>query len=300
MPKDLFPIELGNLDVKLSLGGLALNVHYVKSGTFHLPMPEHSHSARSYELHYVPSGRGTLIAQGERYPLGPGSLYMTGPLVAHEQLPDPLDPMSEYCVFCEVLRPDAPRGAPEPAAESDDAELVRRLLTTPFWIGQDRAGLLELFRLISKEAEARELGYPGNVARLLEMVLVRTLRQYEDAEPSSRPLPTRTLDDSRLLAIENAFLFRFRDVTLTSLADELGLSPRQTERAVRKQYGLSFNAKKTEARMSAAARLLSSTDLPVAAVSERLGFATPESFAGAFKRYYRSTPTKYRTRHRRE
>lgn len=291
MTNELPPIELGNLDLKLSLGRLVLNVHYVKLGFFHAPMPEHSHSARSYELHFIPRGQGTLVIRGERFHLGPGSIYMTGPHVPHEQLTNPLDPMAEYCVFFEVMGPEGSGSS----ADSDDERLAGRLLATPFWIGQDRSGLLILFQLLAKEADERDLGYSHCAARLLEMIVIQSLRQYEAALPSARAVsPRRTLDDSRLLMIENSFLYRYDSITLGQLARELGLSARQTERAILKQYGLSFHAKKTGARMAAAARLLTTTGLPIASISEQLGFATPESFAGAFKRHFKMTATHYR------
>ncbi|MBD3917203.1 helix-turn-helix domain-containing protein [Paenibacillus sp. PR3] len=295
MMTELPSIELGNLDVKLSLGRLLLNVHYVKFGIFHHPMPEHSHSACSYELHYIPRGQGTLVIHGERFPLVPGSIYMTGPNIPHEQLSDPADPMAEYCVFLEAANANANSQASiERAPGSDDNLLAERMLATPFWIGQDRFGLLQLFQLLAREAADRELGYPRCVARLLEIILVQFLRQYEDPSPSITSVPVRTLDDSRLLLIENAFLYRYASITLGQLASELGLSARQTERAIRKQYDLSFHAKKTEARMAAAARLLTTTALPIASVSKQLGFATPESFSVAFKKHFTFIPTEFR------
>lgn len=96
-------INIENMDIKLNLEGMVLNVLYVKFGYFYRPMPEHSHSHNSYELHYIPAGQGILYAQGERYAITPGTIYVTGPDIVHEQLPHPEDPMAEYCIFFEIL-----------------------------------------------------------------------------------------------------------------------------------------------------------------------------------------------------
>lgn len=66
------------------------------------PIPKHSHSKSSYELHYISYGYGTLIAEGQEYAITPGSLFMTGPGVAHEQISIPEDPMTEYCVYFQI------------------------------------------------------------------------------------------------------------------------------------------------------------------------------------------------------
>ena len=38
-------------------------------------IPAHSHGTGCYELHFIPSGEGTLEAEGATYPIGPGALY---------------------------------------------------------------------------------------------------------------------------------------------------------------------------------------------------------------------------------
>ncbi|KUP25124.1 hypothetical protein [Paenibacillus sp. DMB5] len=48
-------INIDHMDIKLNLEGFVLNVLYVKFGYFYRPMPEHSHSHNSYELHYIPA-----------------------------------------------------------------------------------------------------------------------------------------------------------------------------------------------------------------------------------------------------
>ncbi len=287
-------INIENMDIKLNLEGIVLNVLYVKFGYFYRTMPEHSHSQNSYELHYIPVGQGTLYAQGNRYAITPGTIYVTGPEVAHEQIPHPEDPMAEYCIFFEIL----PSNSVSPLVKRTyvkEPSLPELLLSTPFWIGLDSGKLLELFELLAEELSLEQAGVHHMATNLLEMIVIRLIRQYRKNHASTQSLPLKTLDDSRLLMIENSFLYHYDSITLKQLADQLGLSSRQTERMVYKQYGMPFKDKKLQARMGAASRLLLTTDTSVSGIAAQAGYATPEQFSNAFKKYYGMTATGYRS-----
>lgn len=286
-------IHIEDIDIKLSIGQCMLNVLFVRSGYFKGSVPRHSHSLGSYEIHYIPCGQGTLITSDRQYQVQPGTLYVTGPDVAHEQIPHPLDPMAESCIFFELLPREASTTANQAVARQD-ALLSELLLSTPFWIGQDTEQLMGLFALLAEEVAAARLGYHTNVTRLLEIIITRVLRQYPSSQPTLPPAPLKTLDDKRLLTIERCFLHQYATITLKLLAEQLGLSIRQTERAVYKQYGLTFTDKKLQARMGAAARLLTSTDLSVTQVAAQVGFATLAQFSRTFKTFYGLSATQYR------
>ncbi|MRN56612.1 helix-turn-helix transcriptional regulator [Paenibacillus monticola] len=286
-------INIGNMDVKLHLGGIVLNVLYVKFGYFHSPMPEHSHSQGSYELHYIPSGRGILIAQGNRSSITPGTLFMTGPDVVHEQIPDLEDPMAEYCIFFEIL-PSYSIPPINKRSFVEEPALSELLLSHPFWIGQDSGNMMELFEMLASELSFQQVGVHHMATNILEMIMIRLIRHYIEDHSSMQPIPLKTLDDSRLLTIENSFLYNYESVTLKQLADKLGLSTRQTERMVHKQYGIPFKDKKMQARMGAASRLLITTNISISAIAAQVGFTTSEQFSNTFKKYFGMTATQYK------
>lgn len=284
-------VDIGNMDIKLRLGGLLLNVLFVRFGYFHRTIAEHSHSQGSYELHYIPSGYGELVVQGRRYPIVPGTLYMTGPDVAHEQIPDLEDPMAEYCIFFEVRTGNIPASQQHPL--TDEPVLGELLTSTPFWFGREDGGLMPLFELIAEELSRRRIGMHRMITNLLEMILIRTIRLYaqEDIHPT---VPAKTLDDSRMLIIENNFMYHASTISLKALSEKLGLSERQTDRIIRKQYGMSFQDKKKQARMMTAARLLRTTDWRVTEIARQTGYSTVEQFSHSFKKYYGMTASAYR------
>ncbi|MFC6334446.1 AraC family transcriptional regulator [Paenibacillus septentrionalis] len=290
---NLPPIDIGNMDIKLRLGHLVLNVLYVRFGYFYHSMPEHSHSFGSYELHYIPCGQGELIAQGNHYPIQPGTLFMTGPNVAHEQITNMDDPMAEYCIFFEIISQDSASSSKQTTVK--ELELSELLMSTPFWIGTDRSGLMGLFEMLADELSRHRLGLHHMTTNILEMILINTIRQYSSSKQHEvTDIPIKSLDDQRMIIIENSFLYHYSTITLTHLADMLGLSTRQTERTIYKQYGLSFMEKKTAARINAAARLLEKSDMTVTAVANQVGFLTVEQFCNTFKRVCGMTATQYR------
>lgn len=291
---NLPPIHINNMDIKLKLDNLVLNVLYVKFGYFHHTMPKHSHSQGSYELHYIPSGKGLLIANGRHYPLTPGTLFVTGPEIDHEQIPDMTDPMAEYCVFFEVV--SRQQHLVENKRDFPKGELLSQwLLNNPFWIGQDKENLLHLFELLAQEVSLKHIGFHHMTTNLLEMIVTQTIRHYYEDRTTILKAPLKTLNDSRLVIIENSFLYDYHFITLKQLADRIGLSTRQTERTVRKQYGMTFKDKKLQSRMVAAVQLLLTTNQTIRDIAHATGFATPERFSQAFKDYFKLSPSKYRS-----
>lgn len=289
-------IHIDHLNIKLSLDSLALNVLYVKFGYFYKSMHAHSHSLGTYELHYIPSGAGKLIADGQHYDITPGTLFVTGPNVVHEQITNPNDPMAEYCIFFEIISGDA-GGAINRKMLMKEPQLQQLLLDTPFWIGHESGFLMKIFELLSEQLSKKQIGWHHIVTNLLEIILISTIQQYSDQNLSKQPLPIKTLDDNRLLLIENSFLYNFASITLEQLADLLKLSPRQTQRAVQKQYGKSFHEMKLQARMEAAGRRLRETKMNIGEIAIKVGFTSLEQFSNAFKKYYKETASQYRKRH---
>jgi len=201
--------------------------------------------------------------------------------------------MAEYCIFFEVKTPISP--ASQHQTITQEPALAELLLSTPFWFGRDDGGLMPLFELLAEELGQRRPGLHQMATNLLEMILIRTIRQYAQTEihPS---VPAKTLDDSRMMIIENSFMHHASSITLKALSEELGLSERQTDRIIRKQYGMSFQQKKKQARMATASRLLKTTDWHVSEIARCTGYATVEQFSHTFRSFYGMTATEFRNK----
>lgn len=249
------------------------------------PIPKHSHSRSSYELHYISYGYGTLIAQGQKYTITPGSLFMTGPGVAHEQISTPQDPMTEYCVYFQI----------EKDIESTTG-IMNTFLEHDFWIGMAESSIHELMKQIFLELESQPAGYELMLPSLLQQLILLLTRHYKqgDTLPVSDTPKSTNVNDLTYLIIEEAFLYDYRDLTLDTLARQVKLGKRQTERLLKKHYNKTFLQKRTEARMSAACILLQDSKKGIAAIAEELGYSSAEHFTNAFKTIYNMTPSAFR------
>ena len=95
-------LNISEANIKFQLDNLKIKVIHINYGVFYKPFPKHRHGNRFYEAHLVTGGSGTLVADGREYPIKGGMLYMTGPMVEHEQITNTEDPMDEYCIQFEI------------------------------------------------------------------------------------------------------------------------------------------------------------------------------------------------------
>ena len=101
--------------------------------------------------------------------------------------------------------------------------------------------------------------------------------------------------NTRLYAIEYYMHARYRDnPSLEELAKTLHLSISQTDRTVRKLYGVSFTERIRMLRIEEAKSLLLTTDEPIYQIATSLGYATPSNFHLAFKQVTGKAPGEFR------
>jgi len=83
-------------------------------------------------------------------------------------------------------------------------------------------------------------------------------------------------------------------LTIHDLAGHLNLSPDRTAHVVRELTGQSWKKLLTRARIRAATELLSHSDLTIAEIAQRSGFADQSAFHKAFRKMVQTTPARYR------
>ena len=254
---------------------------------FQRSIPMHAHSDNSYEVHYISSGHGRVTVSGVEYDTGPGTLYITGPHVRHSMIPDPEDPLSEYCVYLKL----------SPAKEKDKRTVTPLgvFRTVDQWYGRDRHGVHSLMKTLFSELREEKIGYRAVVESIIKQIIVACVRNSSATkiDPVERGL---TSGDDQYLTIEESFLYDYAALTLKSLAARLNLSTRQTQRLLMEHYGMNFQSKKTEAKMSAAALMLRSSDMTVSRIADELGYSSVEHFSSAFKKYYGTSASSFRNR----
>ena len=274
-----------NMDIQFTLDGTPIHVLNIVFARFSRTIPAHSHGSRCYELHYIPFGYGKLKANSKSYDIVPNTLYVTGPHVEHAQAPLMSDPMQEYCVYFKL----------PPSHHNRKASVVMdRFAATDFWIGTDTQGIHALFRQLFWELEHQYTGYRIQVELLLSQLLICMVRNYEQKKDLSSYSSPKLQVNKASIIIEEYFLYEYQNLSLDILADRLKLSTRQTQRLLKEYYGKTFQEKKAEARMSAAAILLEDGERSITSIANLLGYSSVEHFSSAFRSYYHISPRQYR------
>ena len=252
-----------NLYITFSIGDYQINILKFTYECQTWNTPSHAHSSNSYEIHYIPKGKGTLISNQCSYELYPNILYTTGPHIEHQQ---------------------------KNAAEN---AIIEPFLHYPFWYGKDCAKLQTTLEAIYQEFSAPGSAAPIMLRALFMQFLVKILRNYEPASNAAITYIPIPLVKAYIL-IEDSFLLEYDTITLNELSRRLGLSTRQTSRILFNRYGQNFLQKRTEARMAAAATFLKEGKLSISEISDRLGYSYPNHFHTAFKNYYKMTVSEYK------
>lgn len=81
--------------------------------------------------------------------------------------------------------------------------------------------------------------------------------------------------------------------TLESVAEGMGVSARTLKRRLR-EADRTYSGLVCELRFEHAARLLATTDTPIASVAEQAGYGLASNFTRAFVRIFGETPRQYR------
>lgn len=274
-----------DMDICFSMDGVSIRALNIVFEHFNHAIPLHSHGNNCYEIHYIPHGFGRLTANCHSYDITPNTLFVTGPHVEHAQTPIPPDTMQEYCIYLK-LQNTARKKTPSPILDVFTA--------TPFWLGKDSQGIYALMQQLFDELAHRYTGYQNQVPLLLSQLLIYTVRNYEQCPVSQTCFSRSNLTDAESVIIEEYFLYEYKSLSLQMLADRLKLSPRQTQRLLMEYYGKTFQQKKAEAKMSAAAILLSDKSRSITSVADALGYSSAEHFSSAFRKYYQVSPREFR------
>lgn len=187
----------------------------------------HIHSKNSYELHYIIDGKGTLYTENHTYNLDEGIFFITGPDVYHEQQTDYSKPLTEVHCYLQVNDP-----------KTKDI-LVSLFLEHTFFIKRERK-YKKLFLQIAEEYEHKYIGYESVIESCLNFILTDYTRNLMDNYRSTNLVITSDMNDRRFLQIEEEFINNVDNITLSYLADKIGLCERQTQRLLLKYYGMNF------------------------------------------------------------
>lgn len=144
------------------------------------------------------------------------------------------------------------------------------------------------------EFQQKRTGYETMMCGLLLQLLIVMERAIERKEASSSPMQNRM--DAVLRSIRSQLADK---ITLSSLADEVGIGSRQLQRIITEHTGESFSELIAHERINQSCRLLadpSNRDLPITDIAAAVGIQDPKRFYRLFKEKTGVTPAAYRRR----
>ena len=188
------------------------------------------------------------------------------------------------------------------AAEAATPDVLRRWVTAEIMYALDVSGRRRLadgsvdwfdaFSRLSLE-ELMEMSAIHDRSYLL-LWLQRLLDRIVDVN-------TTTSAGRHVLALVEKYIDEHfaDDLRLSTLAAEVYVSPYYISHLFQRERGTTFLKYLTGVRMQRARELLADTDVPVEAVSARVGYGSSKRFRTLFKRTFKVSPSEYRNQHQR-
>ncbi|MGZ9586430.1 helix-turn-helix domain-containing protein [Paenibacillus marinisediminis] len=279
-----FTISLSGLQIKvLDAAVLDAGPHWEKEDHFHT----------YFEFHMIKSGKGLVSIEGSTLSFQEGDFYITGPYVTHRQVSDPVDPMVEYCIQCEISLADTPDSNYFNSAE--DTEFFINILSTTYpRTFQDNYGAIGLFESIINETSLKLPGYSLQIQPLLFLLVISLFRSViTTLDHTHLPQPQSDVRVSRIMKfIENNYHL---SPSIDDLSKLIFLSPKQINRIMKKYMGCTFNEQLLLYKVSQAKHLLNHSDLSTQAIADACGFSSHYYMYQVFKRFNLPPPARFRT-----
>jgi len=235
----------------------------------------HSHGGQLYELHYFISGEGSFRNRSVVHRIEAGTLYFTPPSSEHQiSATDVKKPITYYAVLIDVEGDDEAIGLFESLASRRGA----------FEIGPSQRFFFA--DLQSKSASGRPE---------LIMAANHGLLAFLYGLAGGQAVSVRSADNAHVekaLAIIQSNIEG--DLGLGELCSRIQLSREHFVRLFSERMGMPPMRYYSRLKIEAARAMLSSTNLRVQEIADKLGYENQFNFARAFKRVSGMSPTEYR------
>jgi AraC-like DNA-binding protein len=235
----------------------------------------HSHPGGLFELHYFISGEGSFRDGGRVFAIEPGSLYFTPPGSTHQiAATNAKRPMTYYALLVDAEGEAEASSLLEGLAGHDGA----------FAIGASQrfffADLLE--KGASNRPELAKAAYHGLLAFLYALAA---------GQVAGRGSPDNAHVEKALAIMQSSIE---RRLDLGSLCGRIQLSREHFVRVFTESMGMPPMRYYSRLKIEAARAMLSSTNLRIQEIADKLGYENQFNFARAFKRVSGLSPTGYR------
>lgn len=218
--------------IKFLWNGIEWSVANLGGGALLEDIEPHAHSKNGYELHFITGGKGTLITEHKEYKLKKGCFFITGPEIKHAQCGSKDEFLTDVYIYLQKI------------SSVKSNELGKKFLEKKFYFCENFNPLVP--QMILQEYKTKPLGCETAIQGLIIYLLTEISRMYLPNE-NNIGIETDNLNIKRFVIIDNEFLYN-KEVTLHSLSEKIGVCERQTQRLLKKYYGMCFREMKKQAK----------------------------------------------------
>jgi AraC-like DNA-binding protein len=251
------------------------------------------HTHEGVEVYYFIKGKANFIINDDVYDLSPGDMLLFRGSVIHRINPQKEVPyIRSYANFSEkFLANDIPE---------DVFPKLWGLFDSPkglliHWEPEEREGVENMYRTLCEEEDKESFGHDLFQKAILLQLLIKVYRKTKQLPTAAvsvqQPSPIQA-NVRRILQFINQHYTS--DVSLNEFSKALHLNKYYLCHIFKEVTGYSINNYMVRKRVEEAKKLLETTDEPIGAIAERLGFNTPIHFSRSFKQLTGVPPQAYR------
>lgn len=241
----------------------------------------HTHDCT--EIFYVVGGSGKFNICGKLLPVSTDDMVIVNPKVEHTEVSYNKRPLEYIVLGVEGLEYSA-------GEDADERWFMTNLQST-------REPLLHALREMLKEIELKDEGYELICQDLLEVLVLRLMRQTglsfltkkpEHRRPGSKP-------SKECATVRHYIDNHFKEnINLNLLSELVHVNKYYMVHSFTKEYGISPINYLISRRIEESKYLLGDTDHSLSQISHMLGFSSPSYFSQSFRRLEGMSPMEYR------
>lgn len=255
------------------------------------------HNHEYHQLLYYRRGEGELVASGEHYDIGKGSIFVVPAGCSHYFVSHHGEPA--LCLALDFTLAEA--GALDFREPENEAAVLLSLIHTtkarPFLLSPHDQGQVDgCIAALIEENDRRELGYASmihaHLIRLLSLCLRSTQRARGFGEHFRHTAWQHALIAERAQSLIRQDALRSdSDLTLTETARACATSPNQLNRILKRATGSTFHQILLHHRLDHAATLLRSGKANCTEAAFAAGFNDSNYFSRAFRKVFGHSPS---------
>lgn len=248
------------------------------------------HVQTCYEISYVVSGRGWFSADGRRYPVEAGDVFVSLPRQVHGGRADSADPFRYFYLGF--------RFGGRSCGDGALACVGKLLANAQSPVVHGGFGIRSPFQQVLTEMSSEGSYSDMMIGSYLLQIIVKVCRSIGSCRREDRDAPLQEGNQGivrRTAAYLDDNILNISD--LTQVSGALGYSYSYLSHVFSKETGLTLQSYYARKRIEKATELLRSGGLNVTCVADKLQYQSIHSFSKAFKKMMGYSPAQYQKQH---